>query len=404
MTLLYRLIQWVLKIASKFLPWREPKCLEGEHSLVLLREHLENMSYQNYMIVTDQGMVKFGLLKHLKESLHSPKYQLHVYDETIPNPTIQNIDDAYQIYLNNHCEAIIGFGGGSAMDAAKGLAIRVRYPKKPIKKFKGILKIHKKLPYLMMIPTTAGTGSETTLAAVISDPKTHEKYAIMDMHLMPKIAVLDPYLLQNLPSFFTATTGMDALTHAIEAYLSLGATKKTRLKSISAIQVIFETLEASYHHPKDLSLRLKMLKASYDAGYAFTRAYVGNIHAIAHTFGGFYQIPHGYANAIIMPYVLSYSLPKIEKKLAMIADLTHLCENSDTITDKAKKVISKIESMNQAMSIPNQIEIEHDLHLEEMIHRALIEANPLYPVPHIYSKKDFKTIYNQVIAIQSKSS
>jgi alcohol dehydrogenase class IV len=300
------------------------------------------------------------------------------------------------MYKTNGCDAIIGLGGGSPIDAAKCVGIRVVKPKVPLKKMKGILKVRKRLPLLIAIPTTAGTGSEATLAAVISDPSTHEKFAISDMPLIPKIAVLDPMLTVGLPPFYTATTGMDALTHAIEAYLGKSNTKETKRRALHAIELVHRYLKTVYDHPNHLDARMNMLLASYHAGFAFTRAYVGNIHAIAHTFGGFYQVPHGYANAIIMPHVLCYYSHRIHKKLAFIHDVLYP-DHDGTIKDKALKVIDWIKELNDYFKIPETIDVPNMEHIDKMIDRAHEEANPLYPVPVIFKKKDFKQIYHLVI-------
>ncbi len=401
MKFFYRLLQRLLFYISKCLPWREPEIISGENSLPMLKEKLKTLPYRNYLIVTDQGIVKAGLLKHLLIALNDPLLTFSLYDQTIPNPTIQNVEDAVSIYHQNHCDALIGFGGGSAIDAAKCVGIRIVKPKTPFHKMKGILKVNRKIPFLIAIPTTAGTGSETTIAAVISNPLTQEKFAISDLHLMPKLAVLDPLLTENLPPFYTATTGMDALTHAVEAYIGNSGTRQTNLKAKRAIQRIHDHLEQSYHHPHDLNARMQMLFASYDAGYAFTRAYVGNIHAIAHTFGGFHQIPHGFANAIIMPHVLKYYGKSITKKLSLLSDMLHLEESTQSSEIKARAFISWILKLNQTFGIPESILIPHDDHLERMIDHAYQEANPLYPVPLIFSKSDFQTLYKQVSNIKS---
>jgi alcohol dehydrogenase len=397
----YRLLQRLLFLISKLLPWREPEVISGENSLPLLKEKLKVLPYRRYLIVTDQGIVKAGLLKHLLIRLNDPLLSFSIYDQTIPNPTIQNVEDAVAIYHRDHCEALIGFGGGSAIDAAKCVGIRIVKPKTPFRKMKGILKVNRRIPYLIAIPTTAGTGSETTIAAVISNPLTQEKFAISDLHLMPKLAVLDPLLTENLPPFYTATTGMDALTHAVEAYIGQSGTKQTNLKAKKAIQLIHDHLEQSYQHPHDLNARMQMLFASYDAGYAFTRAYVGNIHAIAHTFGGFHQIPHGFANAIIMPHVLSYYGKSIASKLSSLSDMLNLVDRNQTNEQKAIAFISWIQSLNQKLSIPETIDIPHDHDLDRMIEHAYQEANPLYPVPVIFSRTDFKTLFKQVSNIKS---
>jgi alcohol dehydrogenase class IV len=386
------------------MPWREPKLLKGDESLEQLKQELIKFGIKRVLIVTDQGIVKAGLLDILLHAIESNQIEYHIYDQTVANPTIKNIEEAYMLYKNHDLEAIIGYGGGSPIDAAKGVGIRVAKPKTPFSKMKGILKVRKKLPLLIAIPTTAGTGSEATLASVISNPDTHEKYAISDFPLIPKIAVLDPTLTLKLPKFYTATTGMDALTHAVEAYIGRGARKEVKKRSLLAIKFIHSYLKKAYDDPSNMIARTYMLDASYHAGYAFTRAYVGNIHAIAHTFGGSYNIPHGYANAIIMPHVLTYYGSSIYKKLSCIYDVLFNEKDDKTMKEKALHVISWIFELNQYFNIPSTIEIPDKLQVDDMVNRAYKEANPLYPVPVIFSKKDFKTLYNTIINVKSPSN
>lgn len=396
-----RLLQKTLFVISKLLPWREPEVISGENSLPLLKDRLLSLPYRNYLIVTDQGIVKAGLLKHVLLRLNDPTISFVVFDETVPNPTIDNVEHAAAMYLKHGCDALIGLGGGSAIDAAKCVGIRIAKPKASFSKMRGILKVNKTIPYLVAIPTTAGTGSETTIAAVISDPKTHEKFAISDLHLMPKIAVLDPLLTENLPPFFTATTGMDALTHAVEAFIGKAGTKSTHQRAIQAVRTIHKYLLRSYQHPHDLEARLFMLLASYDAGFAFTRAYVGNIHAMAHTFGGFHQIPHGYANAILMPHVLRYYGSSIQKKLATLSDAIGLMDRQAAEKEKSDAFIGWIETLNRWFDLPDFIAIQDKAHISNMIVHAHREANPLYPVPVIFSKKDFEVLYLRVMKTTS---
>ncbi len=399
MNLIYRMIQSTLKLFSKLLPWREPILYQGLDDLSNLKSLMLKSGIQKWLIVTDQGLYDAGLVDQLVMDLAQDQIYLYASMHVTQNPTIDQIELLYQDYIEFKCEGIIGFGGGSPIDAAKGLGVKVKYPKHNVSKFKGLLKIHRKLPMIIAIPTTAGTGSEATLAAVLSDPKNKKKYALMDIHLIPAVAWLNPSYLAFLPSFYTATTGMDALTHAIEAYVSLGRTKKTDQRALSAIKTIFDKLILSYEHPRDVSLREDLLIASYDAGFAFTRAYVGNIHAIAHTFGAFYDIPHGYANAIIMPYVLSYSFDYVKYKLKEIYDYIHPDRTLKT-DEKANWIIQHILDMNQKMNIPRHIEIPHLNHLNDMVSHAFKEANPIYPVRHIYQRKDYKTLIETVSKIK----
>jgi len=402
MNIMYRLmartIQLMYRIAAHFLDWRKPELIISEDSMAILAKLLKDKNLRPVLIVTDKKIMAMGLLDHLLNQLKKKDIAYIIFDETVPNPTIENIEVARKRYIENECKAIIGFGGGSAIDCAKGVGARIARPKKSIPQMKGQLKVGKKTPPIIAIPTTAGTGSEATLAAVVTNPKTQEKYAINDVHLIPSYAIHDPLLTVKLPAQLTATTGMDALTHAVEAYIGKSNTKETKKYAIKAVKLIFEHLEEAYFNPSNMEARSKMLKASYYAGLAFTRAYVGNVHAIAHTFGGFYNVPHGLANAIILPYVLTYYGKKVDKQLSELADLVDIRPQGKQ--KKSQAFIEEIKKMNTRMKIANKIEIDSKEQIANMVERAYQEANPLYPVPKILSKKDFTNLYNQIIKIK----
>ncbi|MBR5437424.1 MAG: iron-containing alcohol dehydrogenase, partial [Clostridia bacterium] len=281
--------------------WDEPEMLEGPGAIRRLPAFIKSKGLKKVLIVTDKGLMGLGILNSLFEEMEKAGVDYVVYDGTQPNPSIENIEDARKLYVDNGCEGVIAFGGGSPMDCAKAAAARVTNPKIPVKKMRGVLKLAHKLPPLFAVPTTAGTGSETTLAAVVTDTATHEKNAINDPRLRPKYAVLDPELTVGLPPHITSTTGMDALTHAVEAYIGKSNVKSTIDYAEKATKMIFENIEKVYANGKDVEARDAMLKASFYAGQAFTRAYVGYVHAIAHNLGGHYNVPHGLANAIILP-------------------------------------------------------------------------------------------------------
>jgi len=350
-----RLYQRTFKLVSPILPWRKPQLIEGENAVRKLPKVIKDLGIRSVLIVTDEGITSIGLMDRLLQDLEKENLDTAIYDKTVPNPTIENIEEALQLYYANHCEGIIAFGGGSPLDCAKGVGARIARPEKTIAQMKGELKIRKKIPTLFAIPTTAGTGSEATVAAVISNTKTHEKYAINDMALIPHYAVLDPLLTINLPPHLTATTGMDALTHAVEAYIGKSNTDETRQCSIDAVKLIFDYLPEAYHNGKNLQARTQMQKAAYLAGIAFTRAYVGYVHAIAHTLGGFYSVPHGLANAIILPHVLDYYGESANQPLAELADLVKITDLSDSVETKAQKFISAIKSLNKEMDIPTKV-------------------------------------------------
>lgn len=394
--LFYRIYQKVMYVACFFLPWREPKLLKGENSLMKLPSELLALNLKKPLVVTDKGLISVGLVQPLLDELKKDGISFVVYDKVVPNPTIDNIEEALSLYKESSCDSIISFGGGSPMDCAKAVGARVVKPNKPIPKMKGVLKVMKKLPPLFAIPTTSGTGSETTLAAVVTDSKTHHKYAINDPSLIPYMAVLDPTLTIKLPKHITSTTGMDALCHAVEAYIGKGNTKATKKEAKEAVSLIYEWLYKAYENGDDLIARENMQTASYLAGLAFTRAYVGGVHAIAHTLGGMYQIPHGLANAVIMPYVFKAYGKAAYKRLAELADLVKITSNTDTYEIKAKKFIHSIEELNSKMNIQSSFpEIKED-DIDQMATYAAKEANPLYPVPKILMKDDYKMLIYKI--------
>lgn len=391
-----RTYQSVFRLVSHFLPWRKPELLEGENSINRLPGLIKSKGINNVLLVTDKGIASLGLMDGLLKGLGTEGVEFVIYDKTVPNPTIDNIEEALQLYKDNNCKGIVAFGGGSSMDCAKGVGARIARPNKSIPQLKGVLKVRKRIPPLFAIPTTAGTGSEATIAAVITNTATHEKYPINDMSLIPHYAVLDPLLTAGLPPHITSTTGMDALTHAIEAYIGRSNTKETKELSRKAVKLIFTNLFEAYTNGSNLEARANMQKASYYAGIAFTRAYVGYIHAVAHTLGGFYGVPHGLANSVILPYVLLYYGESAYKALAELADLVGIGKSSDTIGQKANKFIDAIKKLNKDMNIPDKIGGIVDSDIPLMVERAFHEGNPLYPVPKILSREDLFNIYKIV--------
>lgn len=385
-----------MRLGMKMLNWRTPEIIEGENSLVKLPELLQDLQLARLLIVTDEGIQKTGLMQPLLARLEERAISYVIYDKTVPNPTFTNVEQAFQLYNEHHCQGIIAFGGGSPIDCAKAVAARIARPEKALAEMRGLFKVRKEMPPFFAVPTTAGTGSEGTIAAVVSNSETHEKFAIMDPSLVPHYAVLDPMLTVNLPKHITSTTGMDALTHAIEAYIGLSSTKETRKYSREAVILIFKYLYRAYEDGADMEARAQMQRASYLAGLAFTRAYVGYVHAIAHTLGGFYQIPHGYANAVILPHVLNYYGDSVKKPLAELANLVGIGNLSDDDERKAQLFIEAIEQLNAKMNIPNKIQGIQNKDIPLMVDRALQEANPLYPVPKIVNKDEMFYLYQLI--------
>ncbi len=392
-----RVYQAVLNIAMYCMPWSKPELLVGAGAVLRLPALVKNKGVQSVLLVTGKVTSSIGLAKPLIDGLCEQGIACAIFDETVPNPTIDNIECALKLYHANACQAIIAFGGGSAMDCAKGVAARVAKPNQSIPQMKGVLKVLRPTPTVFAVPTTAGTGSEATLAAVITNPQTHEKYAINDFVLIPQYAVLDPLLTVNLPQHITSTTGMDALTHAVEAYIGFANTRETSDSAEKAVRLIFANLYEAYSNGSNVSARENMQMASYWAGIAFTRAYVGNVHAIAHTLGGFYGVPHGLANAVILPHVLEYYGKYAAAPLARLGDIAGVTAPDDDSVQKAQKFIAAIRELNAKMEIPSTISGIQEQDLPLMIQRALSEANPLYPVPVIFDANDMEYIYRKIM-------
>ena len=385
-----RIFQKCFKIAIPFLPYRHPEVFYSTSKLTGL---FAEKGIDTVLIITDAGIRKFGLLDRML--MHFDHHNIHyfIYDKTVANPTTTNVEEARELYLEKHCDAIIGFGGGSSMDCAKAVAARIAKPKQSLAQMKGILKVHKKLPLLIAIPTTAGTGSETTLAAVITDAETRYKYAINDFPLIPRYAVLDPKVTLSLPPFITATTGMDALTHAVEAYIGNSTTPGTRKNALDAVQLIFENLDRAYTNGSDKEARKNMLRASYFAGCAFTKSYVGYVHAVAHTLGGQYNVPHGLANAVLLPFVLESYGDTIHSKLARLALTAGVADSSTPEKEAAHAFIQAVKDMKKRFNIGDTIPEIKEEDIPKLAHYADKEGNPLYPVPVLMDAHELEKFY-----------
>ena len=389
----HRIFHKVMHASIPIFPYREPELIDGLEGVV---RTLESHSVERVMLVTDKGIRGLGLTEPLERLLAERGFALTVYDGTMPNPTSDNVEEARELYLKDQCQGLIAFGGGSAMDCAKAVGARVVRPKMPLYKMAGLIKIRKALPTFIAIPTTAGTGSETTVASVIVDSKTHHKYVINDFCLIPKYALLDPTVTLGLPKHLTATTGMDALTHAVEAYIGRSRTRATRAASEEAVRLIFENLERAYENGKDVDARANMLRASYLAGTAFTKSYVGYVHAVAHTLGGKYGVAHGLANAVLLPKVLRAYGESVTKPLSELAKAVGLAANGLSEKEAAELIISKIEDMNERMEIPKTLSCVSKADIPEMARIADKEANPLYPVPKLWDAKELEGLYHLV--------
>ncbi|MBQ8835487.1 MAG: iron-containing alcohol dehydrogenase [Oscillospiraceae bacterium] len=389
-----RTFQTVLRLAIPILPYRSPKVLSRVEDIPGV---LKEQKIHRVMIVTDGFLHLSGMLEPLKKALSEAGIGYTVYDETVPNPTVWNVEIARERYLAENCQGLIGFGGGSAIDCAKAVGARIARPRKSIPQMRGILKVMRRIPFLIAVPTTAGTGSETTLATVITDDKADHKFPVNDFPLIPRVAVLDPEMTRNLPAHLTATTGMDALTHAIEAYIGRSTTKDTRADALEAAELISKNLENAYRDGNNMEARANMLRAAFLAGRAFSKSYVGYCHAVAHSLGGKYHIPHGLANAVLLPYVLEAYGETAYKKEKDIAVAMGIADSSTPEETAAEALIACIRKMNADMGIPTKlpgIRTEDIPQLAAFAHR---EANPLYPVPLLMDAGELERFYYDVM-------
>lgn len=390
-----RIFQAFLKIGNYFLGYRTPEYIEGPGSVCRLPELLQKEGADNVIFVTDSGILSIGLAAPALKSLERAGIDCTVFSDIEKNPTDKNVEAGYKAYKENGCMAIVAFGGGAPIDCAKAIGARVARPKKTISKLQGLLKVRKRIPPLFAVPTTSGTGSETTLAAVITDSATHRKASINDPAIIPKYAVLDPELTVGLPPFITATTGMDALCHAVEAYTNhTYCTALEKRLAVEAVKLINENLLRAYKDGGDLEARQNMQKAAFFAGRAFTRGCVGYVHAVGHTLGGLYGVPHGLAMSIILPHVMRQFGPSVYRRLAELADACSM--GGDTHREKALQFIEWIERLKHDMNLPDKVDMIKNDDIQLIIDWAMEEANPLYPVPEVWNKKDLRRLIDTI--------
>ena len=390
-----RTFQAVLKIGNYFMGYRMPHYLEGPGKIAELGAFLKEKNINDVLVVTGSGMVRRGQVKPMLDGFEAAgiRYTLKTYDTT--DPTSDDVEAGYKAYKDNGCKAIVALGGGSRIDCAMGIAAKAVHPRKKVSQLQGLLKVHWPIPPFVAIPTTAGAGSETTVAAVITDSATHRKAAINDPFLIPKYAVLDPELTKGLPPYTTATTGMDALAHAVEAYTN--HTYNTKLENRlakEAVKLIHDNILIAFEDGQNLEARQNMQRGAFYAGRAFTRGCVGYVHAVGHTLGGLYGVAHGLAMAVLLPHVMREFGASAHKRLAELADVCGIPGRNEA--EKANAFIAWIEETNKKMGLPDGFDVIRDEDIPQMIAWARKEANPLYPVPVVWGEKDFRRLIKAI--------
>ncbi len=383
-------------LVTRFIPIPQPTLLVGPGSSGRLGQAIAGFGHRKILIVTDSIISKLGLLNDLTQALTAGGAQFVVFDEITPDAPIPLIQKGIDFYQEHDCDAIVAFGGGSSMDASKAISVAVSNPK-PLNQLAGYLKGLRAPVKIYAVPTTAGTGSEVTVAAVISDPVNHKKLVIVDPRMVPKMAALDPTLMTGLPPHITAATGIDALTHAIEAFVGNWKTSYSDGMALSAVGLIFENLRTAYTDGKNLEAREKMSLASTYAGFAFTRANVGYVHAIAHQFGGLYHTPHGLANAIMLPFVLKFSHPAIVGRLAQLAVAARLGTTSEDEDVLAQKFLDAVDQLNQDLGIPTSLAALKESDIPALAKAACWEAHTGYPVPRYMSQEICEAVIRKAL-------
>ena len=395
----YRLVKPLQWPTSRVVAIPRPTTFVGPGAALRLCDSIAQFGLKRVLIVTDAVLVKLGLVEPLRRALAEQGVDVAIHDGITPDPTYDVLQKGYEAARAHHSDAILAIGGGSVIDAAKVIDAMVVSGKSPAK-LVGMLKVGKPMLPLFAVPTTAGTGSEVTVAAVVTDPIAHAKAAVIDPKLVPAAAALDPALTTGMPKPITAATGMDALTHAVEAYMNRWPHAETGFHAVSAVRMIFANLPRACEDGGNLEAREAMLVASFYAGLAFTKAYVGYVHAFSHKVGGMYGVPHGLGNAILLPYVLDFikDAPLAEQRLAELAVAIGAGKEGEPRAALAQRFVERVRELNRAVGIPEKLAALKAEDIPAVARAAMIEAHRDYPVPKNMSLGDAETLLRRCLA------
>lgn len=371
-------------------PQPKPLVFLGPGSALQLSQTIGRFGLRKILIVTDKPLRELGVMNATLAALHAAGVETAIYDGVLPDPTEHVVDQGIDVYLQAGCDSVLAFGGGSSIDAAKVIALGVANNCKASACI-GAKKCKRPAVPLFAVPTTAGTGSEATFIAVISNNETHEKGSVIDPSLIPKAAALDPEVMRGLPAHITAATGMDALTHAIESYIGRWETDETNYYGLAACRLVFDNLAEACRNGADLQAREAMALASHYGGLAITNALVGYVHAISHNLGAKYGIPHGLGNAMVLPHVLELLKDDAADKLADIAVHCGLGERSELVPTLARKVIDRVWALNDEIGIPRTTAVIREEDIEALVKAAIAEGGN-YPSPRFISEDECRAI------------
>lgn len=388
-------------LVTPFVPIPQPVLLVGPGAAARLAQTVAGFAHRKVLLVTDETIAGLGLARPLAEALAAAGTGCVVFDRVTPDAPLPLIEQGIALFRQHACDAILAVGGGSVIDAAKviGLAAANRkHPRDLVGYFKGL---HGPVP-IYAVPTTAGTGSEVTVAAVVADPARGSKLVIADTRIVPAMAALDPCLMTGLPPLVTATTGMDALTHAVEAYLGEWSTDFSDRMALQAVAMIYRHLPRVHADGGDLAAREQMALASTYAGFAFTRANVGNVHAIAHQLGGLYHTPHGLANAVMLAPVLRFYGAAVQRKLAVLAIAAGVGRHGEPAVALAKRFVESVDVLNRSLGIPPTLDALREADIPRLAEAACWEADTHYPVPRVMSHKACEALLREVLPAKAR--
>ncbi|MCB1687897.1 MAG: iron-containing alcohol dehydrogenase [Halioglobus sp.] len=400
MTAMHRKVWFRLRqsLMGSFITKPQPKPLVfvGPGSTAQLSQAIGRFGLRRIMVVTDKPLRELGVLDPTLKALQDAGVETAVYDGVLPDPTEQVVDNGIDFYHRERCDSVLAFGRGSSIDAAKVIALGAANGCKTAACL-GAKKC--KLPAVpfFAVPTTAGTGSEATFIAVISNNETHEKGGVIDPSLIPKAAALDPEVMRGLPAHITAATGMDALTHAIESYIGRWETDETNYYGLAACRLVFDNLAAACRDGSNLEAREAMALASHYGGLAITNALVGYVHAISHNLGAKYGIPHGLGNAMVLPHILELLREDAADKLADIAVYCGMGERSEPAPALARKLIDKVWELNREIGIPPGSDAIREEDIEALVAAAITEGGS-YPSPRFITEAECRTLLHAIKA------
>jgi alcohol dehydrogenase len=383
-------------VALRLVPIPQPTLLVGPGASVRLAQAVARCGHHKLLVVSDATLRESGLLRPLLAALDERELAYALFDGAAADAPIDSIEAGLAVYHEQGCDAVLACGGGSVIDAAKAIALAAANDK-PLRQLAGYFRARHAPAPLYAVPTTAGTGSETSVAAVISDPKAQRKLLIVDTRIVPRMAALDPSLMTGLPRHITAATGMDALTHAVEACIGHWATPESDRMALAAVAMIYENLPVACAVGQDLAAREQMALAANYAGQAFTRANVGNVHAIAHQLGARYHTPHGLANAMLLPHVLRFEAAAAADKLAALALAAKLGDAAEPAGELARRFVASVDTLNRTLGIPAHLDALREADIAALAQAACDEADFNYPVPRVMTRPDCERLLRQLL-------